>query len=144
MSDYNKFTYKISRGKLMEKSQFNSIYKDEPQKINRSALYPCLAWADKTNWERLIWPPVCRSDHSCSATLRQQNGCEPILPDFLTWMLWPYPQIIRLLVKKIDHAGKSIQNRANIILLTAGSLQGSASPSSGEALIRRSFWKIRK
>ena len=83
---------KYLEGKLMETSQFNSIYKDEYKKS--TGLLFIRAYH---KWHGLIKNELRTIDlthpqfvvlTTLAALLRQQNGLvRPILPDFLTWML---------------------------------------------------------
>ena len=130
MSEYNKYTYKNPEGKLMEKSQFNSIYKDEYRKSTG-----LLFIRTYHKWHGLIKNELKTIDlthpqfvilTTLAALLRQQEWVSQTdIARFSDMDVMTVSQIIRLLVKKelIMREVHPKDSRANIILLTDTGLQ---------------------
>lgn len=130
MSEYNKYTYKNPEGKLMEKSQFNSIYKDEYKKSTG-----LLFIRTYHKWHGMIKNKLRTIDlthpqfvilTTLAALLRQQEWVSQTdIARFSDMDVMTVSQIIRLLVKKglIMREGHPKDSRANIILLTDMGLQ---------------------
>jgi len=130
MSEYNKYTYKNPNGKLMEKSQFNSIYKDEYKKSTG-----LLFIRTYHKWHGLIKNKLRTIDlthpqfvvlTTLAALLRQQEWVSQThIAQFSDMDVMTVSQIIRLLVKKelIMREAHPKDSRANIILLTDTGLQ---------------------
>ena len=130
MLEYNKCTYKNLKGKLMEKSQFNSIYKDEYKKSTG-----LLFIRTYHKWHGLIKNKLRTIDlthpqfvvlTTLAALLRQQEWVSQTdIARFSDMDVMTVSQIIRLLVKKglIMREVHPKDSRANIILLTDTGLQ---------------------
>ena len=130
MSEYNKCTYKNLEGKLMEKSQFNSIYKDEYKKSTG-----LLFIRTYHKWHGMIKNKLRTIDlthpqfvvlTTLAALLRQQEWVSQTdIARFSDMDVMTVSQIIRLLVKKelIMREAHPKDSRANIILLTDTGLQ---------------------
>ena len=130
MSEYNKCTYKYPEGKLMEKSQFNSIYKDEYKKSTG-----LLFIRTYHKWHGLIKNKLKTIDlthpqfvvlTTLAALLRQREWVSQTdIARFSDMDVMTVSQIIRLLVKKelIMREVHPKDSRANIILLTDTGLQ---------------------